>query len=380
MPGVFICYRREDASPYAGRLYDHISARFGAQRVFMDIDTIRPGDDFVQVIADRVAVCDALIAVIGRNWLSSVNSRGQRRLDDPNDYVRIEIATALARNVRVIPALVDGAAMPQANQLPPDLASLARRNAIEISNAMFRPSVERLIGTLEETVRPNPLSFPRMLKVKPKQEQAAKEPRPRRTIIPALRLPVSWPGAWWPVLVACVAFFFLQMLLGGMTYRTGMIAGPLLHAALLFLMLSVPFVGGGLDRISVVKLTVCWLGALYLRNTIGSVALERWPLPQYEPHYRIPPSSGFVLVLVEPLAALIFGALVRFMRPATAWGTVMVLAQVWAVARLVVWLIGNASSDGVASPFVWALDYAAIGASTIWMVRQFTPAPAHPAP
>ena len=75
MPGIFICYRRDDASPYAGRLYDHISARFGSQRVFMDIDTIRPGDDFVQVISGRVAACDALIAVIGKNWLSCVNSQ-----------------------------------------------------------------------------------------------------------------------------------------------------------------------------------------------------------------------------------------------------------------------------------------------------------------
>src|SRR5690348_2734818 len=128
MPGIFICYRREDASPYAGRIYDHLSARFGAQRVFMDIDTIRPGDDFVQVISEKVAACDALIAVIGKRWLTSADSRGRRRLEDPNDYVRIEIASALSRNVRVIPALVDGAQMPPAGELPPDLAPLSRRN------------------------------------------------------------------------------------------------------------------------------------------------------------------------------------------------------------------------------------------------------------
>jgi hypothetical protein len=382
MPGVFICYRREDASPYAGRLYDHLSARFGAQRVFMDLDTIRPGDDFVQVISARVAACDALIAVIGKNWLSCVNSRGQRRLDDPNDYVRIEIASALQRNVRVIPALFDGAAMPNASNLPPDLAPLARRNAIEISNAMFRPSVERLIQTLEETVRPNPLSFPRLLKVKPRGEQAARKTWTGRTIIPALRLPASLSGAWWPMLGAGAVFFFLQMLLSGegIGYQGNRIFGPLLHAILLFLMLSVSFFGGALDRISVLKLTACWLGAIYLRNIIGSGAIDPWPLPQYLPRYRIPPSSGFVLVLVEPLAALLFGVLVRFMRPVISWRTAVVLAQVWAVARLVVWLIGSASNEGVASPFLWAMDDAAIGASTIWMARQFTRAPALPAP
>jgi TIR domain-containing protein len=76
MPGIFICYRRDDTSPYAGRLYDHLSARFGPDRVFMDIDTIRPGDDFVQVISDRVAACDVLIAVIGKRWLASSDPRG----------------------------------------------------------------------------------------------------------------------------------------------------------------------------------------------------------------------------------------------------------------------------------------------------------------
>src|SRR5258708_22850703 len=210
MPGVVICYRREDASPYAGRLYDHVSARFGTERVFMDIDTIRRGDDFVQVISDRVAACDALIAVIGKNWLSCRDSRGQRRLDNPQDYVRIEIASALQRNVRVIPALVDGAAMPSADDLPADLAPLARRNAIEISNAMFRPSVERLIQTLEQTVRPNLFSFHRLLKVKP-PAGAAQHRKSWRTILPALRLPASAPESLFPMLVAGMAFFVLQI-------------------------------------------------------------------------------------------------------------------------------------------------------------------------
>ncbi|HEV2687606.1 MAG TPA: toll/interleukin-1 receptor domain-containing protein, partial [Bryobacteraceae bacterium] len=255
MPGVFISYRREDASAYAGRLYDHVSARFGAERVFMDIDTIRPGDDFVQVISDRVAACDSLIAVIGKNWLSCRDSNGRRRLDNPNDYVRIEIASALQRNVRVIPALFDGAAMPSASDLPPDLAPLARRNAIEISNTLFRPSVERLIQTLEETVRPSPLSFQRLLKVKP---EAAGESKPKtgRTIVPALRMPSSMPASLGPMLGAGAAFFFLQTaLLSGMeaSYRASIYTGLFLHSVALFLLLSVPILGGALDRMFVVK-------------------------------------------------------------------------------------------------------------------------------
>jgi hypothetical protein len=374
MPGVFICYRREDASPYAGRLYDHISARFGAQRVFMDIDTIRPGDDFVQVISDRVAACDALIAVIGKNWLSCVNSRGQRRLDDPHDYVRIEIASALQRNVRVIPALFDGAVMPAERDLPPDLAPLARRNAIEISNSMFRPSVERLIQTLEQTVRPSPLSFHRMLKMKSKKEPVAKEPSGGRAIWPGPRLPGSASGLLWPVLGAGVAFFFLQILLGDMNYALLKMVSPILHGIVLMAMLSLPFFGGSLERRSAVQLAACWVAAIFLKNLVASGVIQPWPLPQYVIHYRIPPSSGLVLVIVEGGAALLAGVLFRFVRPAIPWRAVIRVTQIWTAGRLMVWFSGNVSEDGLVSIYWWAFYDAIIGASTLWMARQSTPA------
>jgi hypothetical protein len=375
MPGVFICYRREDASPYAGRLYDHISARFGAQRVFMDIDTIRPGDDFVQAMSDRVAACDVLIAVIGKNWLSCVNSRGQRRLDDPRDYVRIEIASALQRNVRVIPALFEGAAMPDARQLPTDLAPLARRNAIAISNTMFRPSVERLIQSLEETVRPNPMSFGRMLRMKPKPEQVVKQPRTGRTILPALRWPSSVPPSFWPVLGAGAAFFFLQMMLGDMNYAALKMVSPLLHGIVLMAMLSLPFFGGSLERRSAVQLAACWVAAIFLKNLVASGVIQPWPLPQYAIHYRIPPSSGLVLVIVEGGAALLVGVLFRFVQPAIPWRAAVRLAQIWTAGRLMVWFSGNVAEDGLVSIYWWAFYDAIIGASTLWMARQSTPAP-----
>ena len=106
MSGIFISYRREDTSPEAGRLYDRLAGHFGKDQVFMDIDTIRPGVDFVEVINDSVASCEVLIAVVGKQWLTSTDEAGNRRLDDPEDWIRLEIAAALGRNIRVIPTLV----------------------------------------------------------------------------------------------------------------------------------------------------------------------------------------------------------------------------------------------------------------------------------
>ena len=150
---IFICYRREDSIAYAGRLYDRLSSHFGKNRVFMDIDTIQPGEDFIEILEQRVGACDALIAVIGKQWADSRDEDGRRRLDDPEDYVRREIAAALERKVRVIPALVGGARMPRSSDMPPPIGPLARRNAIEISDSAFHVNVEKLIATLEEVIK-----------------------------------------------------------------------------------------------------------------------------------------------------------------------------------------------------------------------------------
>jgi hypothetical protein len=106
LSGVFISYRREDSAGWAGRIYDRLEKLMGPENVFLDVDNIQPGSDFVQVLTESVGACDALVAVIGRRWITDENNR--RRLDDPRDFVRIEIETAL----RVFPVLVDGAAMP----------------------------------------------------------------------------------------------------------------------------------------------------------------------------------------------------------------------------------------------------------------------------
>jgi hypothetical protein len=146
---IFICYRRDDSIAYAGRLYDSLAAHFGKNRVFMDIDTIEPGEDFIKVIEQKIDACHALIAVIGKSWVAAAGDDGVRRLNNPDDYVRLEITAALKRNVRVIPALVGGAAMPRFVDLPEGMKALARRNAIEISDTAFHQDVLRLIETLE---------------------------------------------------------------------------------------------------------------------------------------------------------------------------------------------------------------------------------------
>jgi hypothetical protein len=148
--GVFISYRREDSGGYAGRIYDRLTSRLGRENVFFDVDAIPPGRDFVDVLSDRVGKCDALLAVIGKHWVASADGQNRRRLDDPNDFVRIEIEAALQRDVPVIPVLVDGAPMPQPGELPDSLKKLTRRQAIEISLTRFDSDAERLTDALSK--------------------------------------------------------------------------------------------------------------------------------------------------------------------------------------------------------------------------------------
>src|ERR1051326_255449 len=132
MSGIFISYRREDSSPYAGRLHDRLCDHFGADQVFMDVDDINPGTDFVSLIEQKVASCDALIAVIGKRWFMRDEESGRSRLDNSQDFVRLEVEHALRRNILVIPALVEGAKMPGALDLPSALNELTQRQAVEL--------------------------------------------------------------------------------------------------------------------------------------------------------------------------------------------------------------------------------------------------------
>ena len=151
---VFISYRREETAPQAGRLYDALTHRFGEERVFMDIDSIGLGLDFMKVIDDAVSSCQVLLAVIGERWADHTDAAGARRLDDPQDFNRLEIEMALERDIRVVPVLVNGAALPSPEQLPDSLAPLSRRQALPLTDATFRIDTTRLVEQLEAVLGP----------------------------------------------------------------------------------------------------------------------------------------------------------------------------------------------------------------------------------
>lgn len=152
MSAIFISYRREDTEGHAGRLFEVLAERFGKDSVFMDVAGIEPGRDFRKAIDSNVADCGALLAVIGKGWLTAKNEAGQRRIDDPHDFVRLETISALKRDIPVIPVLVHGAIMPRADQLPPELQELAFRNAVELTHARWDSDVQVLLKALERCV------------------------------------------------------------------------------------------------------------------------------------------------------------------------------------------------------------------------------------
>ncbi len=149
-PRVFICYRRGETAAHAGRLYDAMVARLGERNVFMDVD-MEPGVDFVERINQVVSACQVLIVVMGPSWATVKDETGEARIADPNDFVRLEVETALRRpEVTPIPVLVSGARMPRPEALPPEVQAITRRNALELSEARWHYDVERLNSRLDE--------------------------------------------------------------------------------------------------------------------------------------------------------------------------------------------------------------------------------------
>jgi hypothetical protein len=151
---IFISYRRDDTEGEAGRLFDDLVRSFDEDSVFMDVAGINPGMDFRKAIDDNVANCGVLLAIIGPAWSSIKNAAGARRLDDPNDFVRLEIGSALARDVAVIPVLVHDAKMPRPEDLPESLKDLAFRNSVEITHARWNSDVQLLTTALGRYVAP----------------------------------------------------------------------------------------------------------------------------------------------------------------------------------------------------------------------------------
>lgn len=149
MSNVFISYRRGDSIATAGRIRDRLVQEFGRRGIFVDVDDIPHGQDFVKVLSDKVAQCRVLLAVIGPEWGNARDEQGRRRIERPDDFVGIEIGSALARqDMAVIPVLIDGARMPTADELPDPLKPLTRRNAIELRNTQFGSDAERLIRAI----------------------------------------------------------------------------------------------------------------------------------------------------------------------------------------------------------------------------------------
>src|SRR5262245_49912494 len=149
---IFINYRRDDSIGMAGRLHDRLAQTFGRDKVFLDVDHIPAGADFVAYLNSQVAECNVVLVVIGPNWLNAKDESGERRLDNPDDFVTIEIAAALARDIRVIPVLVDGARMPKAKELPDSLKPLARRQAFDVRHSHFGHDANALVERMREVL------------------------------------------------------------------------------------------------------------------------------------------------------------------------------------------------------------------------------------
>jgi hypothetical protein len=147
---VFINYRRDDSIGTAGRLHDRLAQSFGRDHVFMDVDHIPAGVDFVDHLHKQVSACKVFLVIIGLHWLDAKDDNGVRRLEDPDDFVGVEIAAALGRDIRVIPVLVDGATMPKASELPDHLKPLVRRNATEVRNSQFGRDADALVQKVRD--------------------------------------------------------------------------------------------------------------------------------------------------------------------------------------------------------------------------------------
>ena len=164
---IFLCYRRDDSAGDSGRLHDRLALEFGDKNIFMDVDSMRLGQDFVNRLTAEVQSCDALLAVIGPNWLDARDEEGNRRLDNPDDFVRIEIGAALQRDIPVIPILLNGTKIPRADKLPPELQKLARRSALDVRHGSFRSDTDRLIADLKQSPSTEPHSTQRPSAARP---------------------------------------------------------------------------------------------------------------------------------------------------------------------------------------------------------------------
>ena len=144
MARIFINYRRDDTQGVAGRLFDYLASKYSRDELFMDVDAMQPGLDFAKQLDTQVSQCHVLLAVIGPHWIEAHDQAGHRRLDNDKDSVRVELASALQRDIAVIPVLVDGAVMPSEDSLPDNLKALSRRHAIELRHTRFNADADAI--------------------------------------------------------------------------------------------------------------------------------------------------------------------------------------------------------------------------------------------
>jgi hypothetical protein len=152
---VFLSYRRDDTEGHAGHLGEWLVRRFGRDNVFRDVDSVLPGEDFVARITDAIRSCDVVLVLIGKSWLTTLDAAGQRRIDSPRDYVRLEIEAALANGVRTIPVLFQNANMPDEHELPETIATLARLQASVVAAGRWEHDVERLLNVIGGPITPD---------------------------------------------------------------------------------------------------------------------------------------------------------------------------------------------------------------------------------
>lgn len=171
MPRIFVSYRRSDSITITGRIYDRLVDAFGEQHVFKDVDDIPVGVDFRAVLNREVSSADVLLVIIGKEWVNASDEQGRRRLDDPNDFVRIEAEHGLSRKAMLtIPVLVHGASMPSASDLPESLRELAFRNAAIVRDD---PDFRRDMGRLVDQIRKFEEQEPPTTRLKAVQPAAA---------------------------------------------------------------------------------------------------------------------------------------------------------------------------------------------------------------
>ena len=206
---IFINYRRDDSEAWTGRLGDRLREVFKPDQIFMDVDSIAPGLDFVTVLDEQVAQCDVMLVIIGKGWIDARDASGVLRLDNVDDFVRIEIASALKRQKRVIPVLVGGAALPRADDLPEEIRPLVRRNAVRLTHERFRSDTQGLIDAVQKALA-------EAEKEKRREKEAVRRPEFYEPE-PSFRPPLSRKrrGSFgWVIVSSLFAVFFVWLALG----------------------------------------------------------------------------------------------------------------------------------------------------------------------